>query len=119
MFHPIMKVKFTRALGSTTQAATIKSQLGCMLRKQIAMIIPTCHPATALKHPSIRLPCNTLRPKQSSLFTSLSRTLAPTCRPCSPLPAHLSLIMVCQLFAGQRAKIASTLTYTEMAVHGV
>lgn len=87
MFHPIMKVKSTRALGNTTQAAAIKSQLGCLLRKQIAMIIPTCHPATALKHPSIKLPRNTLRPKQSSLFTSLSRTLTHTMPP--PLPGSL------------------------------
>lgn len=72
-----MKVKFTRALGSTTQAAAIKSQSGCLLRKQIAMIIPTCHPP-ALKHPSIRQHCYTHRPKQSSLSTSLSRTISPT-----------------------------------------
>lgn len=73
-----MKVKFTRVLGSTTQAAAIKSQSGCLLRKQIAMIIPTCHPPTALKHPSIRQRCNILRPKQSSLSTSLSRIITPT-----------------------------------------
>lgn len=73
-----MKVKFTRVLGSTTQAAAIKSQSGCLLRKQIAMIIPTCHPPTALKHPSIRQRCNILTPKQSSLSTSLSRIITPT-----------------------------------------
>lgn len=64
--------------GCTAQAAAIKSQSGCLLRKQIAMIIPTCHPPTALKHPSIRQRCNILRPKQSSLSTPLSRTITPT-----------------------------------------
>ena len=78
VFHTVMKVKFTRVLGSSTQAAAIKSQSGCLLRKQIAMIIPTCHPPTALKHPSIRQRCNILRPKQSSLSTSLSRIITPT-----------------------------------------
>lgn len=82
-----MKVKFTGALESITQAVAIKSQSGCLLRKQIAMIIPTCHPQTALKHPSIRQRCNTIRPKQSSPSTSLSRTITLT----EPLRVSLAL----------------------------
>lgn len=94
VFRMVMKVKFTRVLRSTAHATVIKSQSGCLLRKQISMIIPTCHPLTALKHPSIK-PCrNVLRSKQSSLSTSLSRIITPTmplllpCSLCAPFTHH-------------------------------
>lgn len=112
-----MKVTFTRLLGNATQAVAIKSRSGCLLRKQIAMIIPTCHPPTALKHPSIRQRCNTVRPKQSSLSLHLSVTYHQShhAAPAASLAAHLSLIMMCQLFAGEGAKMASSLTHAVLA----
>lgn len=93
-----MKVKFTRLLRANIHAVVIKSQSGCLLRKQIAMIIPTCHPLTALKHPSIRPRWNILRSKQSSLSTSLSRIITPTVPfllPCSLHTFHSSWCVNC------------------------
>lgn len=89
-----MKVKFTRALGSTTQAAAIKSQSGCLLSKQIAMIIPTCHPPTALKHPSIRA---ALQHTQTQTKRSLL-SLPPSLCHVPSLPACRSLLARCTPF---------------------
>lgn len=98
LFHTAMKVKSTRVLRTTAHATVIKSQLGCLLRKQIAMIIPTCHFLTALKHPSIR-PCwSILSFKQSSPSTSLSRIITPTTPlllPCSLHTFHSSPCVNC------------------------
>lgn len=94
----VMKVKFTQLLRGNMHAAVIKSPSGCLLRKQIAVIIPTCHPLTVLKHPSIR-PCwNILWSKQNPLSTSLSRTITPTVPfllPCSLHTFHSSWCVNC------------------------
>ena len=73
-----------------------------MLRKQIAMIIPTCRPLTALKHPSIRAAL-----KQSSLSGALSRTVSPTTPPPPPPPQssqtfHSSRCVNCLRRRGER-----------------
>lgn len=78
------------------------------------MIIPTCHPLTALKHPSIRPHRYILGSKQSSLSLHLSVTYHYSRHAAPLLPfalsAHLSLITMCQLFAREAAKKANSLT---------
>lgn len=58
--------------GNTAHAALIKSRSGCLPRKQITMIIPNCHPLTALKHPSIKAPFQLFYPLQTKISLLLS-----------------------------------------------
>lgn len=58
--------------GNTAHAALIKSRSGCLPRKQITMIIPNCHPLTALRHPSIKAPFQLFYPLQTKISLLLS-----------------------------------------------
>lgn len=99
-----MKVKSTRALRSTAHAAVIKSRSGCLLRKQITMIIPDCHPLTALKHPSIK-------PKYSPIQTnpSLSCIITPSTQLLLPRSLHTFHSSQCVNCLPERLKRRQTL----------
>lgn len=96
-FHTVMKLKFTLVLRTTTHAAVIKSQSGCLLHKQIAYDYSNLPSSDSIKTSfNQATPIHTQFQTKLSLSPSLCHvsllppccSSAPFCSVCTPFTHH-------------------------------